>query len=275
MTVAGGPAEGPEFETGAAPGVSAGPDPDSAAAQKPRALGGMGHAIGRVQQGEGLSSRGVMDAIGGARGIIEAVVPGLLFLVGFTITRDPRVSAIAPAVFVVLAVIVRLARRESVTSAISGALGAGVAVAATLLTGRGEDFYLPGFLTNAAWSLGLLISLAVRWPLFGIVYGFATGSGARWRQNRPVRRAAFWLTVVWLGMFLARLGVQLPLYFAARSGASAVYTDALGVARLVMGLPLFALVVIVTWVVLSGLHRSSDDSRGDIVETTGEDTPAR
>ncbi|MHA3683211.1 DUF3159 domain-containing protein [Leucobacter sp. HY1908] len=275
MTGESGAAPGPGFEASPAPGTGDGCDPDPQAAKHPKALGGMGHAIGRVQQGEGLSSRGVLDAIGGARGIVEAVVPGLLFLVGFTITRDPRVSAIAPSVFVVLAIIVRLARRENITSAISGALGAAVAVAATLMTGRGEDFYLPGFLTNAAWSLGLLISLVVRWPLFGIVYGFATGQGTAWRQNRPVRRAAFWLTVVWLGMFLARLGVQLPLYFAARSGASAVYTDALGVARLVMGLPLFALVVIVTWVVLSGLHRSSDDSRGDIVETTGEDTPAQ
>lgn len=248
-------------------------DPDPAARQSPKALGGMAHAIGRVQEGEGLSSKGVMDAIGGARGIVEAVVPGLLFLVGFTITRDPRLSAIAPAAFVVIAIVVRLARRENITSAISGALGAAVAVAATLMTGRGEDFYLPGFITNAAWSLGLAISLVVGWPLFGIVYGFATGQGTAWRKNRPIRRAANWLTIVWLGMFLARLGVQLPLYFAARSGADAAFTDALGVARLVMGLPLFALVVIVTWVVLSGLHRSSDDGRGDIVDSTGEDTP--
>lgn len=243
-------------------------------AQAPKAMGGMGHAIGRVQDGEALSSRGVLDAIGGTRGIIEAVVPGLLFLIGFTITRDPRLSSIAPAAFVVLAIAVRLARRENITSAISGALGAGVAVAATLLTGRGEDFYLPGFITNAAWSLGLLISLAVRWPLFGIVYGVATGQGSAWRQNRPVRRAAFWITVVWLGMFVARLGVQLPLYFAARSGADAAFTDALGIARLVMGMPLFALVVIVTWVVLSGVHRSSDDQQRDIVGNTGENTPA-
>lgn len=250
-----------------------GSDPDPEARQSPKALGGMAHAIGRVQEGEGLSSKGVMDAIGGVRGIVEAVVPGLLFLVGFTITRDPRLSAIAPAAFVVLAIAWRLARRENVTSAISGALGAGVAVVATLMTGRGEDFYLPGFITNGAWSLGLAISLVVGWPLFGIVYGFATGQGSTWRKKRPIRRAAFWITVVWLGMFLARLGVQLPLYFAARSGAGPVFTDALGIARLVMGLPLFAIVVIMTWLVLSGLHRSSDDARSDIVEDTGENSP--
>lgn len=260
-------------ESGLGPDANAMNDPDQKARETPRALGGMAHAIGRVQEGESLSSRGVMDAIGGVRGIVEATLPGLLFLVSFTITRDPRLSAIAPAAFVLLAIVVRLARRENLTSAISGALGAGVAVASTLLTGRGEDFYLPGFITNAAWSLGLLISLLVRWPLFGIVYGFATGQGTAWRRNRPVRRAAVWLTIAWLGMFLARLGVQLPLYLAARSGADAGVTDALGVARLVMGLPLFALVVVVTWVVLSGLHRSSDDQRRDIVDNAGEDTP--
>lgn len=250
-------------------------DPDRPAREAPKRMGGMAHAIGRVQDGEALSSRGVMDAVGGVRGIVEATLPGLLFLVGFTITRDPRVSAIAPAAAVLLAIAVRLARRENITSAISGALGAGVAVIATLMTGRGEDFYLPGFITNAAWSLGLLISLLVRWPLFGLIYGFATGRGTAWRKNRPIRRAVFWLTLVWLGMFLARLGVQLPLYLAARSGADAGVTDALGVARLVMGLPLFALVVIVTWVVLSGLHRSSDDSQDDIVDNTGGNAPRR
>lgn len=234
-------------------------DPDPSAQRAPKAMSGMAHAIGRAQEGESLSSHGVLTAIGGVRGIVEATLPGLLFLIGYTITRDPRISAIAPSIAVVAAVIVRLARRENVTSAISGALGAGIAIAATLFTGRGEDFYLPGFITNAAWSVGLLISLIVRWPLFGIIYGFATGEGSKWRQNHPVRRAAFWLTLVWLGMFIARLGVQLPLYLAARSGADAGVTDALGVARLLMGLPLFALVVILTWVVLSGLRRSSDD----------------
>nr|WP_209706694.1 DUF3159 domain-containing protein [Leucobacter exalbidus] len=248
-------------------------DPDPQTPERARALGGMAHAIGRVTEGESLSSRGVMGAIGGVRGIIEAVAPGLLFLIGFTITRDPKISSIAPAAFVVLAIVVRLARRENVTSAISGALGAAVAVAATLMTGRGENFYLPGFLTNIAWALGLLISLVVRWPLFGIIYGFATGQGNSWRTNRPIRRAAIWLTVVWLGMFVLRLAVQLPLYFAARATDDAGFTDALGVARLVMGLPLFALVVVVTWVVLSGLHRSSDEVSGDIVDSTGENTP--
>lgn len=49
-------------------------------------------------------------------------------------------------------------------------------------------------------------------------------------------------TWLWIAMFLARLGVQAPLYFA---GDDAV--GALGTARLVMGVPLFALVLWLTW----------------------------
>ncbi|MEB4616175.1 DUF3159 domain-containing protein, partial [Leucobacter sp. M11] len=50
-------------------------------------------------------------------------------------------------------------------------------------------------------------------------------------------------TLVWVGLFAARLAVQVPLYLANNA-------DLLGLARIVMGMPLFALVVLFTWLTL-------------------------
>lgn len=228
--------------------------------------GGMGKAVQAGLSGEAISGRGVLEAIGGWRGIAEALVPGLLFLIVYSFTKDEKLAVIAPAALAIIAVAIRLIRKESPISAISGAIGVGIAVAATLISGEGQGYYLPGFWINAAWTLGLLISIAVRWPVLGFAIGAFRGGLTSWRQDRSLRRVALWLTVLWLAMFVTRLAIQLPLYYSGN-------VEALGIARLVMGTPLFALVIIFTWMVLNRLRQSSDDSSGETVENTGETPP--
>lgn len=250
-------------------------DSDKDAPAEPAAFGGaLGRTVRAGMSGESLTGRGVLDAIGGWRGVAETLVPGLLFLVIFTFTRDARISAIAPAALALIAVVVRLVRREPLVSVFSGAAGVAIAVAATLLTGRGADYYVPGFITNIVWSAGLLISVAVGWPLVGVALGALRGDLTGWRRDRALKRVATWLTLLWSGLFLARLAVQVPLYFAAREPDGVAATDALGIARLVMGVPLFALVVVFTWMVLSRLPRSSDESKGESGANTGQNTPS-
>lgn len=229
--------------------------------------GGMSKAVQAGLSGEALSGRGILEAIGGWRGIAETLVPGLLFLIVYSFTKDEKLAVVAPATLAILAVVVRLIRKESPMSAISGALGVGIAVAATLITGKGQGYYLPGFWINAAWILGLLISIAVRWPLLGFLIGAFRGGLTAWRKDSTLRHIALWLTVLWLAMFVARLAVQLPLYYSEQ-------VEALGIARLVMGTPLFAIVIIFTWMVLSRLQHSSDDSAIESVENTGETPPS-
>ena len=249
--------------------------PESGAADGARPFGGaIGRTVRAGMSGEAISGRGVLDAIGGWRGVAETLVPGLLFLVIFTFTRDARVSAIAPAALAILAVIVRLVRREPLVSVFSGAAGVAVAVIATLFTGRGADYYVPGFITNIVWSAGLLISIAVGWPLVGVALGALRGDFTGWRRDRSLKRVATWLTLLWSGLFIARLAAQVPLYFAAREPDGIAATDALGIARLVMGVPLFALVVVFTWMVLSRLSGSSDESSGESLTETGHNTPS-
>jgi hypothetical protein len=166
------------------------------------------------------------------------------FVVAYTISgSDVTASAIVALVLAVGFAIARLVRRESPRNVVSSV--AGVALAAFIATrsGRAEDFFLPGLLANAAYTSAFLISLAVRRPLVGVIVRqlepHADGEPVDARRRRAFERAT-WL---WAGLFALRLAVQLPLYLAGG-------VVALGVARTAMGLPLFALGLWLTWLMV-------------------------
>ncbi|HEY0186045.1 MAG TPA: DUF3159 domain-containing protein [Cellulomonas sp.] len=195
-------------------------------------------------------------AVGGVRGVIETVLPGLLFVVVFVATRELRPPLIAAAAAAVLAVLVRLVQRTAPTQAFSGVIGVGIGVLWAWRTGRAEDYYLWGLLVNGAYLAAIALSVLVRWPLVGLVVGVfrpdgplsSTGSWAgaiAWRRDRLLRRRYAWASWLWVAMFGARLAVQVPLYLAERVGW-------LGTAKLVMGMPLTALVLWLSWILVRG-----------------------
>lgn len=275
---AGASSPAPDLPVGAG-GAAGAPDPagpaageaaPDAAAPNPRLAalnGGIARAIRAGSEGEELTAAGVFGAMGGVRGIIEAVVPSLLFVVLFVITQDARLSALVPGGLAALLVVMRLVQRETIVSALSGMLGVGIAVIITLITGRGVDYFLSGFIVNIAWGIGLLASILVGWPAIGLLIGMLDGDMRGWRKEPKVRRTALWLTVMWLALFIARLAVQLPMYLAER-------VEALGTARIVMGVPLFAVIIVVTWFAVRRLRSSSDDSPGKNGVISGENTPS-
>lgn len=204
------------------------------------ASSGLGKSISSGLSGEDVSLKGVLDAIGGVRGIIEALLPGLLFVIIFIVTNDARVSVIAPAVLALLTVVLRLFSKQTLITALSGVFGVGIAVAATLFSGKGEDYFVPGFWINGIWIIALTISLVLRWPILGFLVGMLRNDMVGWRKDPEIYGAAKLSSLVWLALFVLRLAVQLPMYFAGNVAA-------LGVARLAMGTPLFALVILFTW----------------------------
>ncbi len=186
----------------------------------------------------------IADAIGGPWGVAETSAPAAAFVVAYSISGSDTDTAatVAIALALVLAAI-RLARRQSPRHAISGLIGVAFAAFVATRSGRAEDFFLPGLITNALFITALLVSIAVRRPLVGIIVSQLDGEGHRWRED-PARSRTFtrasWL---WAGLFSMRLLVQLPLYLA---GA----VVALGVARTAMGVPLFALGIWLTWLLV-------------------------
>ncbi|MBT2499833.1 DUF3159 domain-containing protein [Agromyces sp. ISL-38] len=207
-----------------------------------------------LARGETLTGRDLLGALGGLRGLAEAILPGLVFLVVYTFTRELVPSLAASLGLAVVFTIVRLARRSSPTQAIAGLIGVAASAALALWTGRAEDNYVLGFYTNAAYGLALLISLLVGWPLLGLIVGFLMGDGTAWRSDRRKLRAMQLLTLIWLGLFVARLVVQVPFYFAGN-------VEALGATRLLMGVPLYALVLVFSWLVVRVVYPSAPRQR--------------
>lgn len=202
--------------------------------------------VSRGMAGEPLTTAEVLKLLGGVRGIIESFAPPTIFLVIYSVTQSLWASAIAPAGVALLAVLVRLLQRVSVTPAMTGLAGVIICTATMLLTGNPEDYFLPGLIVNILWFLGLAVSIILRWPLIGFVIGFVRGSLTGWRNDQRIRGAAYLATYVWLALFALRLAVQVPLFIADQ-------VTWLGIARVTMGLPLFALVVLFTWLIARGL----------------------
>lgn len=225
----------------------------------------LGAALGSVAKRAGLdpaegTSAGhvVWTAMGGWRGILESILPTLAFIVLFTVSLDPQTNQgnlwLSLGVSVGLALvftIVRLATKSPPAAALGGLIAAVAAAALALWTGRGVDNFVPGLVTNALYGTALLISALIGWGLIGLATGWLMNDGTRWRQDKRRRRAFFWLTIMWAGLFFARLAVQLPLYLTDS-------TAALGTLKLIMGLPLFAPLVAVTWLAVRALYPRSD-----------------
>lgn len=197
----------------------------------------------------------VSAAVGGWRGIIESVAPTLVFVTVVAL----RPSALVPALVASLAIstvalVARLAARQGLTQVIGGAVLALISAAWAWRTGKAEDFYITGLLINAGWLAVTAGSLALRWPLVGVLMGLwraTTDSGdgqgwAAWRKDPALkgdRRRYTWGTAVLAGMFALRLVVELPLYLAGAVGP-------LGVARIILGVPLYALTLWIVWLLV-------------------------
>lgn len=197
-------------------------------------------------------------AIGGWRGLFDSGLPAALFVIIYSLNGQQ----LAPAVWAAVAggaaiAVLRLVRREDLTQVAAGFVGILVSAFVASRTGQAEDFFLPGLLINLAYFLGATISVLVGWPVIGLFLGGMTGSLTEWRRQADVRRAYGAATWVWSGVFGLRLLVQVPLYLAGQ-------TAVLGVAKIVMGWPLFLLAAWVTFLivrpVMSGRRQEEADA---------------
>ncbi|MGW8483825.1 DUF3159 domain-containing protein [Microbacterium sp. NPDC055903] len=233
-------------------------------APQPTASEVLGAALGSAARKAGLdpaesssTQKVVWTAMGGWRGILESVLPSLAFVILFTVSPEPLILALGVSVgLAAVFTIVRLAQKSPPAAAIGGLVAAGAAAALALWTGRGEDNFVPGFITNAVYGTAMIVAALIGWSLIGLAAGFLMGEGTRWREDRRKRRAFLWLGIAWGALFYARLAVQLPLYFAGD-------VTALGTLKLVMGLPLFAPMIAVTWLVVRALYPRESPSESD------------
>jgi hypothetical protein len=230
-------------------------DPNAGSTQEASASDLIGAALGGAARRAGLdpaedsrTHKVVWSAIGGWRGILESVLPSLAFVILFTIKPDPLILSLGVSVgLAAVFTATRLIQKSPPSAALGGLIAAGAAAALALWTGRGVDNFVPGLITNAVYGTVFLVTALVGWSLIGIAAGFLMGDAMGWRHDKRKRRAFLWLGVAWGALFLVRLGVQLPLYLNGD-------VTALGTLKLIMGLPLFAPMVAVTWLVVRALY---------------------
>lgn len=209
-----------------------------------------------------ISGRALLAAMGGIRGLVEALLPGLVFLITYTFTRQlfPEqslvLSLVVPVLIGVVFIVLRRISRQTVTPAVGGLVALIVSAVLALFTGRAEDFFLPGFWTNGLYGGALFISAVVGWPLIGLAVGFLMGEGIAWRSNRSRRRVLTILTLCWAGLFALRLAVQLPLYYSGN-------VEWLGAVKLLMGIPLYAPLLVISWLVVRAVYRVDDRETDD------------
>jgi hypothetical protein len=225
----------------------------------------------------------VIEQLGGWRGMVDATLPTVAFIVANAM--DGLRTGIWAALGVALLIFLfRILRKESVQQAVSGLVGVGIAVAIAAASGQARDFFVVGILRSTVVGVVLLGSILVRRPLVGVVAEFlapshlgamashslpwfrrgldratrhAVPEGPRepdpepdqhWREDPRLLRAYSWLTVLWGGTFLLRALVQYVFYRADE-------VEILGTMSLLLGLPVTAVELLLTLWVVARLHR--------------------
>ena len=246
----------------------------------------------------------VLEQLGGWRGMVDASLPTVAFVVGNMI-GGLRAGIWAAAASALLVFGLRLVRRQSVQQAFSGLFAVAVAVALAGASGQARNYFVFGILRNVAIGVVLVGSIPVRWPLIGVIAEFLapshlgtmaehsllslrrrdtppaapapeTADGDRleeplperhWREDPRLVRAYGWLTLLWGGTFLLRALVSWLFYQQNSVGL-------LGTASLVLGLPVTAVELAITLWVIARMHRHRRPQQaGDHPSDTPEAEP--
>ncbi|MEU4675787.1 DUF3159 domain-containing protein [Micromonospora sp. NPDC023737] len=183
------------------------------------------------------------DQLGGWRGLVESSIPVVVFVIA-NVIGELRPAVIASVAVALLIAGLRLAQRRPIRHAVNGLFGIAIGAAIAWRTGNERDFYLPGILYGVGYGLVLLLSAAIRQPLVGWIWSVLVAKGrSEWRDDPRLVRTFTGLTVLWGVVWLAKVGVQAGLYLAHQD-------TALGVARLLLGYPPYALLLLITvWTV--------------------------
>lgn len=198
-------------------------------------------------------------ALGGRRGMVEAAVPTLLFTIMWLTTRELQLALIVSLGAAVLLLVVRLVQRSSLQFVLNAIFGIGIGwlfVRLAASRGGSEDeqalaYFLPGLIYNTGYSVVLVATCLVGWPLVGFMVGSVTGDPTAWHGSKQVVRLTTTLTWLLAVPCILRVVVQAPVWFAGSSGGMEADTAVavLGILKVGLGWPLqLAALASMVWV---------------------------
>ena len=178
----------------------------------------------------------IVNAMGGKRGLIDNGLPSILFLIVFNIQHELRTAIYAAIALSAVLAIWRLIKRDTLQHAISGVIGVLICAWFAKQGGQAKDYYIPSFIKNSAYAAVYAVGNLIGWPILGLVIGPIIGENLEWRKVAARKRVYVMAGWIWVGMFVLRLAIMYPLYKADQ-------LNALGIASIVLGYPLFLLVI--------------------------------
>ncbi|MFJ9994399.1 DUF3159 domain-containing protein [Streptomyces werraensis] len=227
-----------------------------------------------------VTEAALFEAFGGVRGMVETVLPGLLFVSIYTVNKNLHMSALAALGVALVMVVVRLARRDTVKHAFSGVFGVGFGVVFAMMTGNAKDFYLPGMLYTLGLAVAYIVTAMAGVPLIGLMLGPVFKENLSWRTRNPGRKKAYTkASWAWGLILLAKCAILFPLYWWAD-------TTQLGWVLVALKIPPFLLAVYLTWVFLAKApppidvfaemeaEERAEEERKDAAAEEGEGAPA-
>ncbi|MEV3890287.1 DUF3159 domain-containing protein [Streptomyces griseoincarnatus] len=227
-----------------------------------------------------VTEAALFEAFGGVRGMVETVLPGLLFVSIYTVNKNLHMSALAALGVALVMVVVRLARRDTVKHAFSGVFGVGFGVVFAMMTGNAKDFYLPGMLYTLGLALAYIVTAMAGVPLIGLMLGPVFKENLSWRTRNLGRKKAYTkASWAWGLILLAKCAILFPLYWWAD-------TTQLGWVLVALKIPPFLLAVYLTWVFLAKApppidvfaemeaEERAEEERKAAAEEEGEGAPA-
>ncbi|HEX5565454.1 MAG TPA: DUF3159 domain-containing protein [Streptomyces sp.] len=221
-----------------------------------------------------MTDRALLEAFGGVRGMVDTTVPGLVFVMIYTVRRDLHLAAVAALGLSVLLALARLVRRETLKHAFSGVFGVGIGAVFAMMSGDAKNFYLPGMLYTLGLAVVYCLSAMLRFPLIGVLLGPLMRENLSWRTRNPGRLKAYTkATWAWGIILLAKSAILFPIY---------LWGDAtqLGWVKVALSIPPLLLCVYLTYIflakapppidVIAEMEAEEEREREDLAARPGE-----
>jgi hypothetical protein len=208
----------------------------------------------RVDEPYPSMSEQIAEQLGGVRGVVESSIPIFAFVMLNVLLGDvwldlPKRTALYWAIggavgTAVLIGVIRLACRQPIRHAVNGVVGVALGAVLAWRTGDAKNFYLPGILITLAQVAVFVLSVVVRRPIVGYVWGIVANGGRHdWFGNARLFRTFQWLTLVWAASLFVRAGVQGWLWLQDQA-------TAIGIVRILISWPIYAVTLAFTvWAV--------------------------
>jgi energy-converting hydrogenase Eha subunit E len=207
---------------------------------------------------EAVVRKHLSDALGGARGMVEAAVPTIGFTLVFLVSHELKPAVYIAVAMAAVMMVIRLIQRSSVQFVVNAFFGIALGAFFAWRAARGGGdhneqalaYFLPGLLYNAVYAVAMMASVLAKWPLVGFMVGAVTNEPTEWRRDAKIVRLCSNLTWVLAAPCIVRVAVQTPIYLSGRNSwvDPDVAIAVLATSKLVMGWPLqIAALAVMVW----------------------------